>query len=66
MLLALAKMAGDLDAEEEARLLGVEAETFVEAEKLSEVEEAEIARRALETHEGKINEENDEEEDDEL
>ena len=51
MLLALAKMAGDLDAEEEARLLGVEADTFVEAEKLSEIEEGEVARRALETHE---------------
>ena len=51
MLLALAVMAGDLDPTEAARLLGVEGDTFVEAEKLLEVEEAEVARRALEAHE---------------
>ena len=67
MLLALAKMAGDLDAAEEVKLLGGEGETFVEAEKLLEVEEEEVARRALEAHE--MEEEGDDEEsseDDEL
>ena len=51
MLLALAKEAGDLNAAEEARLLGGEGETFTEEQKLSEVEEAEVARRALKAHE---------------
>ena len=61
MLLALAKMAGDLDPLEEARLLGGEGETFVEAEKLSEVEEEEVARRALEAHEVEDEDEDDNE-----
>ena len=59
MLLALAKMAGDLNAEEEAKLLGGEGETFVEKEKLSEVEEGEVARRALEAHEAGNEEDDD-------
>ena len=57
MLLALAKAAGDLDSVEEARLLG--GETFVEAQTLSEVEEAEGARRALEAHEVRVKEDDD-------
>ena len=51
MLLALAKAAGDLNAAEEARLLGGEGETFTEEQKLSELEEGEVARRALKAHE---------------
>ena len=59
MLLALAKVAGDLNAEEEAKLLGGEGQTFVEKEKLSEVEEGEVARRALEAHEAGNEEDDD-------
>ena len=62
MLLALAKMAGDLNGEEEAKLLGGEGETFVEKEKLSEMEEREVARRALEAHEAGDEEDDDDEE----
>ena len=51
MLLALAKAAGDINAAEEARLLGGEGETFTEEQKLSELEEREVARRALKAHE---------------
>ena len=52
MLLTLAKSAGDLNAVEEARLLGGEGgETFVEKEKLADVEETEVARRVFEAHE---------------
>ena len=58
MLLALAKMAGDLNAEEEVKLLGGEGKTFVEKEKLLEVEEGEVARRALVAHEA-VKEEDD-------
>lgn len=52
MLLTLAKNAGDLNAAEEARLLGGEGgETFVEKEKLTDIEENEVARRVFEAHE---------------
>lgn len=52
MLLTLAKSAGDLNAMEEARLLGGEGgETFVEKEKLADIEETEVARRVFEAHE---------------
>ena len=61
MLLALARMAGDLNATEEAKLLGGEGATFVEEQKLADVEETEVARRALEAHEVE-DEEDDEEE----
>ena len=61
MLLALAKMAGDLNATEEAKLLGGEGATFVEEQKLADVEETEVARRALEAHEVEDEEDDDEE-----
>lgn len=64
MLLALAKMAGDLNAEEEVKLLGGEGATFVEKEKLSEVEEGEVARRAFEAHEAGSAEHDDDYDDD--
>lgn len=52
VLLTLAKNAGDLNAAEEARLLGGEGgETFVEKEKLTDIEENEVARRVFEVHE---------------
>ena len=51
MLLALARMAGELNATEEAKLLGRKGGTFVEEQKLADVEENEVARRALEAHE---------------
>lgn len=51
MLLTLAKNAGDLNAEEDARLLvGQGGETFVEDAKLTDVEEAEVARRVFKAH----------------
>ena len=59
ILLALAKVAGSLNGEEEAKSLGGERETFMEKEKLSDVEEREVARRAL-----KAREVGDEEDDD--
>ena len=62
MLLALARMAGDLNAMEEAKLLGGEDATFVEELKLADVEETEVARRALEAHEVEDEEDEDEEE----
>ena len=61
MLLALARMAGDLNATEEAKLLGGECATFVEEQKLADVEETEVARRALEAHEVEDEEDKDEE-----
>ena len=51
MLVALAKDAGDINAAEEARLLGSGGETFTEEQKLSELEEGEVARRAMKAHE---------------
>ena len=51
MLLVLAKNAGDLNPEEEARLLGGGGETFVEEAKLTDSEESEVARRVFEVHE---------------
>ena len=65
MLLALARMAGDLNATEEAKLLGGEGATFVEEQKLADVEETEVARRALEAHEVEDEEDEDEEDEDE-
>lgn len=62
MLLALARMAGDLNATEEAKLLGGKGATFVEEQKLADVEEAEVARRALEAYEVEDEEDEDEEE----
>lgn len=48
MLLALARSAGDPDAEEEARILSEGGEhTFVEEQKLDPLEEAEVAQLAL-------------------
>ncbi|KAK4696428.1 hypothetical protein P7C71_g1476, partial [Lecanoromycetidae sp. Uapishka_2] len=65
MLLTLAKSAGDLNVDEEARLLGGEGgETFVEKEKLTDREETEVARRVFEAHEAE-DEGDDDEEDDE-
>ena len=61
MLLALAKVIGDLNTTEEARLLGGEGEIFTEEEKLSEVEESEVARRALKAYEVGDEEDNDDE-----
>lgn len=61
MLLALAKVAGDLNAAEEARLLGGEGEIITEEEKLSEVEEGEVARRALKAYEVGDEEDDDDE-----
>ena len=53
MLVTLAKSVGDLNAEEEAKLLGTPGqETFVDKERLGEAEEAEIGRRVLVAHEG--------------
>ena len=51
MLLVLAKHAGDLNPEEEARLLGGGGETFVEEARLTDSEESEVARRVFEVHE---------------
>ena len=63
MLLTLAKNAGDLNATEEARILGGEGgETFVEQEKLTDIEETEVARRVLETHEPEDEDEDEDEE----
>ena len=53
MLLALARYAGDLERDEEARLLGDGARTFVEKEKLSDKEETEIARQIMAAHDSK-------------
>ena len=53
MLLVLAKTAGDLNPEEEARLLGGGGETFVEEAKLTDSEESEVARR-VGTEVGKV------------
>lgn len=45
------KNAGDLNAEEEARLLvGQGGVTFVEEAKLTDVEKAEVTRRIFEAH----------------
>ena len=66
MLLALAKSANDLDPEDEARLLGGNGgETFVEEQKLTEMEEAEVARRALEARDIENEDEYDDEDEDE-
>ena len=67
MLLTLVKSAGDLDVEAEARLLGGEegGETFVEKERLAEIEESEVARRIFEALEAKEGEEEGEEEEEE-
>lgn len=73
MLMAMAKTAGNLDAEAEARLLGEQdRETFVNADGLDEQEESEIGRRVLIAHdarndkgEGEEDEEEDDEEDEE-
>ena len=70
MLLALAKSANDLNPEDEARLLGGNGgETFVEEQKLTEMEETEVARRALEArdieNEDEIEDEDEEEEEEE-
>ena len=65
MLIALARMAGDLNATEEAKLLGGEGATFLEDQKLADVEETEVARRALESHEVEDEEDEDEEGEDE-
>ena len=62
MLPALAKATGDLDGAEGARLLGGEGETFTEEQKLSEVEEGEVARRALKAHSELRDEEDDDDE----
>lgn len=52
ILLTLAKNAGDLDPAEESKLLGGEGgETFAEEEKLTGIEENEVARRVFEAHE---------------
>lgn len=62
MLLQLAKMAGDLDTEGEARLLREDGqEVFTDPEKLNEREETEVARRVYQAHDDN---ENDEDEDD--
>ena len=62
MLLALAKSAGDPNAMEEARLLGGEGgDTFVEEEKLADIEETEVARRVFEAHEPEDEDENENE-----
>lgn len=51
MLLTLAKSAGDVHADEDARLLGeVGKVTFEEAERLEEEAESEIGRRILQAH----------------
>lgn len=51
VLLTLAKSAGDLYADEEAKLLGeVGTETFDEAQQLEEGVESEIGRRILQAH----------------
>lgn len=64
MVLALAASAGDLSEEEHVRLLGTPGqETFVEKERLEDVEEAEMARRALVAKSG-ADETDDGEEDD--
>ena len=63
MLLALARSAGDLDAEEEARILSEGGEhTFVEEQKLDPLEEAEVAQLALGAY-GVEDEDEDEDED---
>ena len=68
MLMALAKTAGDLDAEAGARLLGEpDQETFMSADRLEEQEESEIGRRVLIAHDARNGEregESDDEEDD--
>lgn len=52
MLLSLANIAGDLYADEAARLLGgLGKETFLEAALLEEGVESEIRRRILHEHE---------------
>ena len=61
MLLALVRAAGELNAAEEARLLGGGGKTFTEEEKLSEVEEGEVARRALKAYEVGDEEDDDDE-----
>ena len=50
MLLALVSGAGEWHAAETARFLAGEGETFTEEQKLSKVEEGEVARRALVAH----------------
>ncbi|KAM0802259.1 hypothetical protein BDR22DRAFT_887507 [Usnea florida] len=65
MLVSLARMAGDLNATEEAKFLGGEGAMSVEEQKLADVEETEVARRALEGHEVEDEEDEDEEEEDE-
>lgn len=68
LFLALAKTAGDLSVEEEAKLLG-EAEVYQEDRNLEAAEEAEIARRIManeediEDEEGEAVEDNDDEDD---
>lgn len=58
MLLILAKSTGDLDAEEEARLLGEAGqETFEEEQRLEEGAELEIGRRVFAAYEGDEDEE---------
>ncbi len=64
MLLTLAKSAGELNAMEEARLLGGEGgETFVEEKKLADIEETEVARRVFEAYEPENEDEDEGEED---
>ena len=64
MVLALAASAGDLNEEEHVRLLGTPGqETFLEKERLEDVEEAEMARRALVAKSGADETDNGEEDD---
>lgn len=61
MLMALAKMAGDVDDEAKARLLEEpDQETFVDAAELKELEESEIGRRVLMAHDARSEEGEDE------
>lgn len=61
MLMALAKMAGDVDDEAKASLLEEpDQETFVDAAELKELEESEIGRRVLMAHDARSEEGEDE------